>query len=356
MNILVYGAGVLGSIFAARLRKGGHEVSLLARGQRLADLREYGIVLIDDLSGERQECRVNLVETLAPDDAYDLILVIMRKNQVADVLPILAANKHTPTVAFLGNNAAGPDAYVNALGSARVLIGFAGAGGGRDGYIIRHVRGTNAKPASLYIGELDGQTTPRLCAIVAAFEQAGFRVHISPNMDAWLKTHAALVSPMADALMLARGDNYRLARTRDGIVLMIRAIRECFAALRALGIPVLPRQLALMARLPEPILVALLTLFMNTRAAEIALARHANAARDEMRTFADELNVLVARSGVPTPNLDRLYSFLDPATPPLPDGSHDLPLNWMGVLWGLAVTGICALPVLRHAAPRRRIA
>jgi hypothetical protein len=137
---------------------------------------------------------------------------------------------------------------------------------------------------------------------------------------------------------------------------MIRAIRECFAALRALGIPVLPRQLALMARLPEPILVALLTLFMNTRAAEIALARHANAARDEMRTFADELNVLVARSGVPTPNLDRLYSFLDPATPPLPDGSHDLPLNWMGVLWGLAVTGICALPVLRHAAPRRRIA
>jgi hypothetical protein len=176
-------------------------------------------------------------------------------------------------------------------------------------------------------------------------------------MDAWLKTHAALVSPIGDALMLAGGDNYRLARTRDGIVLMIRAIRESFSALRALGIPVLPRQLALLARLPEPILVTLLTRFMNTRAAEIALARHANAARDEMRTFADELNALVARSGVPTPNLDRLYSFLDPVTPRMPEGSHTLRLNWTGVLWGLAVTGICALPVLRRRATlKRRIA
>lgn len=38
MKMLVCGAGPLGSLFAARLHQGGHDVTLLARGQRLADL------------------------------------------------------------------------------------------------------------------------------------------------------------------------------------------------------------------------------------------------------------------------------------------------------------------------------
>ncbi len=36
MKILIYAAGPLGSLFTARLHEAGHEVSLLARGQRLA--------------------------------------------------------------------------------------------------------------------------------------------------------------------------------------------------------------------------------------------------------------------------------------------------------------------------------
>ncbi len=52
MKILFYGAGVLGSLYAARLQEAGQEVSILARGQRLADIREHGIVLEDgDLLG-----------------------------------------------------------------------------------------------------------------------------------------------------------------------------------------------------------------------------------------------------------------------------------------------------------------
>ncbi len=49
MDILVYGAGPLGSILAARLQQGGHQVSLLAKGHRLQDLRKHGIVLHDAL-------------------------------------------------------------------------------------------------------------------------------------------------------------------------------------------------------------------------------------------------------------------------------------------------------------------
>ena len=51
MKILIYGAGVLGSFYAARLHTAGHTVTLLARGQRLADLRAHGIVLEDARTG-----------------------------------------------------------------------------------------------------------------------------------------------------------------------------------------------------------------------------------------------------------------------------------------------------------------
>lgn len=40
MKLLIYGAGVIGSIFGARLALAGHDVTMLARGKRLAEIKE----------------------------------------------------------------------------------------------------------------------------------------------------------------------------------------------------------------------------------------------------------------------------------------------------------------------------
>jgi hypothetical protein len=45
VRILVLGAGVIGSVYAATLLQAGHEVVLPARGRRLAGLRAYGVIL-----------------------------------------------------------------------------------------------------------------------------------------------------------------------------------------------------------------------------------------------------------------------------------------------------------------------
>lgn len=173
MNILVYGAGVLGSVYAARLYDAGHTVSLLARDQRLADLRTHGLVLDDARTGVRTTIRVPVVEHLAPDDAYDLVLVLLRWNQVAAVLPALAANRRTPTVLFMVSTPVGPDPWIAALGRARVVLGFAGAGGSRDGHVVRYHVLPRWQQATT-IGALDGPVTPRLTAIADAFADAGF--------------------------------------------------------------------------------------------------------------------------------------------------------------------------------------
>ena len=151
----------MGSLYAARLQEAGQEVSILARGQRLADIREHGIVLEDGDTGQRTTTRIKAVEHLAPDDAYDLVVVLMRKNQVSAILPDLAANQHSPSILFMNNNVAGPDEMVEALGKERVLLGFPGAAGHRDGHVVT-VKVTAGRQQPTTFGELDGRTTPRL--------------------------------------------------------------------------------------------------------------------------------------------------------------------------------------------------
>lgn len=342
MEILVYGAGVVGSQYAARLRQAGHMVSLLARGLRAVELREHGIVLEAANSGRIETVHVSVKETLEEDDRFELVIIALRKNQIAEALPVLAANHQTPNLLFLGNNPIGLTEIVNAVGRERVLLGFGGVGGMRHGFTIRYYARPGRIYGRTYLGELDGSASSRLINIAIALTEARLNPELVPNMDAWLKSHAALISPLALAVYSAGGDTYRLARTPDSLLLAVRAVRESLGVLRALNIPVLPTVFRLLQWLPEPLLVALLRGLVNTQAAEINIAGHANAARDEMWSIADDFAALVKASGRQAFALEELRSWLDPATPPLAEGSASLPVDtralWIGagILFGMA--------------------
>ena len=154
------------------MRQGGHTISLLAREQRLAELREHGIILEGFLTRVRTVTRVSVVEQLTPTDAYDLILIIMRKNHALHILPMLAANTETPHILFLMNNVAGPDKLIEALGAERVKIGFLASAGYRDGPVIHCLARTEAHKMPVLIGEIDGRITERTRTIAAALERA----------------------------------------------------------------------------------------------------------------------------------------------------------------------------------------
>jgi ketopantoate reductase len=333
-KILVYGAGPLGSLFAARLQQGGNDVSILARGQRLAELREHGIELVDVMTGEQTVTPVNVVERLDPDDAYDLLLVIMRKNHALQILPALAANHHTPNVLFLMNNAAGPGALVKALGQERVLIGFPNSAGYREGHVVHCLTGTEDDKAPVLFGEVDGRITDRTRQVARILESApGFGAEIRTDMDTWLKYHVALLFPtLAPALKAAGVDNYRLARTRDLVVLALRAMREAFRVLRSLGLPVTPAKFKVIEWLPEPILVLLAQRLLSNPLMETALVKHAEAARSEVQHLIGEFMALARSTSVPTPTIDRLLRYYEPDAPEVPDGSAEIPLRWGGLL------------------------
>lgn len=308
MKILVYGAGVIGSFNAARLKAAGHDVALLARGTRLAELREHGVALEDARTGRRTVVQVPVVDMLEPEDTYELVVVAMGRHQVPAVLPALAANRQTPSVLFLGNNAGGMDAYVQALGRERVLVGQANLGGERQGHVIRYLW---ARWLPLEFSELDEARTPRTAAIIGAFRAAGITARVTDQMDASLKSHVASLVPIVGALYMFGGDVRRLAHSRRAMRLWVRSTREGFRALRATGIPVTPSALRLFEWIPESLLAFGMGRFLDTDLAVVGLGGHANAAPAEMKQLADEFRAILRRAGMLTPASDRLYAAVD---------------------------------------------
>ncbi len=284
MKLLVYGAGVTGSLFSARLHEAGHDdVSLLARGERLAALRRHGVQLAEGDSPAVRQVPVPVVEH--PAGGYDLITVFVCTHQVDAVLESLAGLEGD--VLFLLNWAAGPEPLGAVIGPERVLLSFPTAGGTMDDDVVRY-RATNfmTRRVPTPIGEPDGRTTPRLERIVRTFRIAGINAKAESQMDAWLKTHAAFEVPLGQAVHAAGGP-VALADDPDAVRGMIRLMRQNLAAMPT---PPVPRGFVALQTLPEWLLVAILRRFLRSpTAAYSGLGSASPAAMAELERLAEQM-------------------------------------------------------------------
>jgi 2-dehydropantoate 2-reductase len=304
-RILIIGAGVNGSVCAAWLFEHGVDVTVLARGKRPAEVQSNGIIIENAFSQKRTVARVRTIGELAPGDTYDYILVVVRRNQVAALLPTLAANS-SPNVVFMNNNLLGPGEIVAALGTERPMLGFVFAGGKRDGEIIRAI-GPFARPLMpTPFGEIDGTITPRLKRLVKLLNRAGLRAKVSTNVVDYLATHAGGVAALVPLAMKYATDFKALARSGDDLKLAAAAWRETFPVLKALGHKIVPASLKILAVTPVFVLAFLLRLLVNSRIGEVGMAWHAQQAPDELLALADDLRAAVIRSGVPAPAIRKL--------------------------------------------------
>ena len=310
MRILIYGGGNIGCLYAAKLAQSGQDVAVLARGDRYHALRDHGITLENGVSGERTTTVVSVVDRLDHEDAYDLVLVVLPKPALAEVLPVLAANDRTPSVMFFGNNAAGPEPMISALGRERVLIGFPGAAGIPHDGAIRYVI-TSRQEQPTTIGELDGDRSERIAAIASALEKAGFPASICANMDAWLKTHVAKMLATAGALFYAGGQAGQLATNHEALRLMVRAILEGFEVLCANDIPITPSNHRVLQWLPESLIVFLMKRMFSGETMAIKVG-HAEHAHRELQLLAQEFRALNVSTRIPMPTMDRLLDYLPP--------------------------------------------
>ena len=330
MKILIYGAGPLGSFLAGKLKLSGQEVSLLARGKRLDDLRKYGLVIEDPVTKVRRKISVPVVEKLSPTDMYDWIIVVMGKHDLPAVLPVISKNYKVPNVLFIGNNVSGGRDLAVIVGYDRVLLGFLMAAGKLAGEVAVVGNYFDGQISPSMIGELDGSVTSRLIEIAAIFENAGLPVEVSRKIESWLKCHAATIVPMAGAYFLAGNNLGRLASTPDAIVMMVRGIHEALQILHTYHIPFLPARLNLLYYLPEPFMVALTRKRLENPLIRYAFV-HADKSRPEISELGCELIQLARSAELVTPHLDSLVVATRTDRYEIPAGSQRLSLNWRGV-------------------------
>ena len=234
MKILVYGAGVLGCNLARNLLRAGKDVTLLARGNWAAEIKQNGLRIKDKFSLRTSVSRIPVVTELAPDAMYDVIFVVLRYTQLDSALDTLRANR-TKNIVFVGNNVQAR-ALAAALPEKNVLFAFALSAGHRE---VDRVVSIDLK--KITIGQLPGAISNKQL-IGRIFHGTKYKVVYEPNMEDYLLCHAAFVMPAAFACYKTDGDLKKLRGDTAYLNRVLDANIEGYRAIRDAGHTILPKE------------------------------------------------------------------------------------------------------------------
>jgi 2-dehydropantoate 2-reductase len=231
MRVLVFGAGVIGRIYAGRLLAAGHEVAMVCRGATVDELAQTGIVLRRD--GVLADAAHPAVFTdVQAAGCFDIALIAIRRDQVREALPQLLEIRAV-TVVSLIDLPTGIEELAAALGVERFVPAFPGAAGAlRQDGVVDYLE-VAQQPTTIGSARENSVATE-------LFNSAGFRTATTVNMAAWLQTHAVFIAAFESAIASSTDGVAGLARDRTAMRSLVLAVREGLRALEANRVVVLP--------------------------------------------------------------------------------------------------------------------
>lgn len=308
MKILVFGAGIVGSLYSGRLFEAKYDVTLLARGDRYDNLKTNGLILKNCISGGKLRLNVPMISYLKENDFYDLIIVTVRLEQLEEVILELKKNKTSKNVMFMMNI---PDNtfITKKLDSKNVIFGFPGVGGTYRNNLIEYIE---LKQQKTTIGTTDGADSFLINDIKKSFEAANFKVAICNDMQSWMKTHAVFISSISAAIFKEHGNPLQLAKNRRRVKQMVKSIKEGFSILKTLDIKILPSNLnILFMKMPRWFAIWYWQKALRGETGTLAFAPLSNAATTEMKLIAITVLNITHASPLAAPTLNKLLqSFL----------------------------------------------
>ncbi|WP_350454094.1 ketopantoate reductase family protein [Slackia heliotrinireducens] len=282
MRVLVYGAGVIGCLYAALLSESGVDVTVYARGARLESLASQGL---RHTQGESiRKAPVKVIGALDPDDSYDYVFLTVKENQVRTALAELSRNV-SPTIVTMVNSLDPYETWEDICGAGRILPAFPGAGGGFENDVL-HASLTPRLVQPTTFGEISGASTARLTQLAHMFRNARIPYQIVRDMRAWQICHLAMVVPIADAYYEA-ADPAHAGRDRKLMRTCASRIKTNFKTLRSVGIRLAPAKMNLFAVLPSGLVAPILGRVFESRFGDVFMYRHSMKAPDEMRKLHD---------------------------------------------------------------------
>lgn len=311
MRVLIVGAGVIGSVYAGRLLAAGHAVTLCARGRRLAELEESGLIL-EDAHTRQRVC--HKVAVVGPSDAVglrcDLTLVAVQRDQMITTVPLLQT---LGADVLLFGNAAGLVIALTEATGPRALFGFPAAAGIRDGTAVRFVL---IRQQKTMLADPGHPRSARVLALARLFRIAGFPTRVAADADGWLTAHAAFIVPIALALYRVDVQSRQFAVDQQLLRMMLAATRQAFGALLAAGNTEIPGNLHwLYLRLPERFAMYYWRRVLSGPRGELWFAAHTRSAPEEMASLAYVLRSAIDRTGHQAPHWTRCWRAGSPDGP-----------------------------------------
>ncbi len=255
MRICVFGAGAVGGNLAARLAQAGHDVSIVARGEHLAAVRERGLTI--HAGDARINARVKASDRPADLGAQDVVISTLKANGLpalaSSISPLLGrdtsvvfAQNGIPwwyAQGMAGESAPLPDlSSLDPGGALRAAVP-------RDAILAGIVYSANTMIAPgvidnashssnrILVARPEDGTSDRLEAIRGALEAASIKSGPVPSIrqEIWQKLISNLVTGMT--VLVVEPTNTMMADPGMRRVAQ-RLVDEAVAIARAYGVPV----------------------------------------------------------------------------------------------------------------------
>ena len=299
MRIAVMGAGSVGGYLGGMLARGGHDVSLIARGAHLAAIRNVGLRVVRD----HEEFTVHSAATDNPRDvgSVELVLLTTKTYQNGVSVPAMAPLVGPDTTLLCLQN--GVDSYLmpaETYGSGRVLPGAVYIEAGTEGPGVVRQAGDVVR---VVFGESDGSLSERGRSIEAALRGSGIPGELTADVRTGLWSKFLFIATMAGTTAMARERLTELMPRPEWRDVVVGCLREIEAAGRANGV-----------NFPADIHETTLA-YIEKNLDDLHASMHTDvmAGRPlELETFTGAVVRAGRGAGVPTPINDVIYAMLKP--------------------------------------------
>ncbi len=233
MKFAIFGTGGVGGYFGAKLAKAGNEVHFIARGAHLDAIRKNGLKV---LSGGG-DMLIRPAEATADPAAIGPVDCVLIGVKLWDLEATARACK--PLVAG-GGYVVPLQNGIDALQRCAAELGAGKVAGG-----IAYIAAVIAEPgvirhggamARLAFGEVDGQSSPRMQALLAACKAAGIDAEIPADIRVAQWRKFVFLASISGWTSLARQPIGALAKDPDLRAGLKRAIAEAVSVARAAGV------------------------------------------------------------------------------------------------------------------------
>jgi 2-dehydropantoate 2-reductase len=307
MHILMFGRGVIATIYGRVLDAAGHDVEFYVRPGRAAEYADG--VQLDWIDGRRkpfgrqirESYRPSLRESIDAGDDFDLIVLSVGHHRLAEAAAFLAPRVGGATVLVFGNIWEEPLTAIAPLPADQVVFGFPQAGGGflEDGVLYGGLL------PSVIIGVTEAMPTPREREVIAAFRSAGLAARRENDMRGWLWLHF-----IADAGMFAQairsGSLANIIGDRRAFRDAFSTTRELLPVLEARGIDLRQHRIAMLPfRLPVLVSAAIGWATVLIPFARRSLAAHTDPRAAEALAVIDDTLRDARQRGISTTRLER---------------------------------------------------